>query len=557
MKVRTSERAEIPIVQLLIVAVVTVVVLAPFAGKAFNIDDTLFLWTAKRILKSPLDAFGFSGNWAGRLSPAIDIIKNPPGASYYMAAWAALLGFTEKGLHAAFMLPALAVSLGTYVLAKRYTSMPLAAALVAALSPVFMVSANTVMCDMLMLAFWVWAVVLWVRGIEKDAPVTLLASGALVALSALTKYFGVSLIPLLVVYALLERKPLRLWAPGLLVPVAALLAYQSATASMYGRGLLFDAASYATGIQTSAGPGVVIKALTGLSFTGGCFIASLFYAPFIWSRKAFIAGAAVTVAGFAVLLGMSSLGAAPMVIEGVVRWPLALQFALFAAAGANVVLFSIQDIMASRDSGSALLVFWVFGVLVFTVFFNWTINGRSVLPLIPPAAILLVRKVERRGHGEPGMARFFLPLIPCLLVTVAVTWADFSLAGSARSAARYITGQYAPAGRTIWFEGHWGFQYYMEQGGARAVEWGTSQIRRGDVVVFPLNNVNLRLVQGDRVTLSEDLRYTLFPSWLATMSLVPGAGFYADEWGPVPYLAGGVNTERYLVMFAEKDFTIE
>lgn len=88
--------------------------------------------------------------------------------------------------------------------------MPIAAALIAVLSPVFMVSANTVMCDMLMLAFWVWAVLLWVRGLERHEPLTLLLAGALVALSAPTKYFGASLIPLLVAYSLLDRKPVRL-----------------------------------------------------------------------------------------------------------------------------------------------------------------------------------------------------------------------------------------------------------------------------------------------------------------------------------------------------------
>ncbi|MGA2263065.1 MAG: hypothetical protein ABSH28_16740 [Acidobacteriota bacterium] len=38
----------------------TVLFLAPFAGSAFHIDDTLFLWTAKHIVAHPLDPYGFS-----------------------------------------------------------------------------------------------------------------------------------------------------------------------------------------------------------------------------------------------------------------------------------------------------------------------------------------------------------------------------------------------------------------------------------------------------------------------------------------------------------------
>ncbi|MDP2689091.1 MAG: glycosyltransferase family 39 protein, partial [Deltaproteobacteria bacterium] len=449
---------------------------------------------------------------------------------------------------------ALAVSLGTYVLAKRFTSMPLAAALMAALSPVFMVSANTVMCDVLMLAFWVWAVILWLRGIEKDEPVTLVIAGALAAASALTKYFGVSLIPLLGAYALIERKPVRLWIAGLLVPVAGLLGYQWITSVIYGRGLLFDATGYAAAIHGRAG--AAEKTFIGLAFTGGGFIAALFYAPFVWSKRWIVAGVLLTVAGALAVTRLKTLGVAPLVIEGGTRWALAIEFAVFVAAGLSVLLLSVRDFVKSRDAASALLVLWVFGTFAFAVFFNWTMNGRSILPLVPAAAIILMRSLERKGKGKPGILKVFMPLIPCLFVTVAVLWADASLANSARIAARHITGRYAPAGN-IWFQGHWGFQYYMEEGGARAIEWKKSRIRKGDVIVFPLNNVNLRLIPGDKVTVAEDLRYRTTPGWLATMSLVPGAGFYASEWGPLPYLAGEAAPERYLVMFASEDLTLD
>ncbi len=552
---RTGVGTDIPIVQLLIVAVVTVIVLLPFSGKAFNIDDTLFLWMAKQIHASPFDAYGFSGNWDGVLRPAPEIIKNPPVASYYLALAASIGGFGERALHLAFLLPALAVSLGTYLLARRYTSMPVAAALIAVLSPVFMVSANTVMCDMLILAFWVWAVLLWVRGLERHEGLTLLLAGALVALSALTKYFGASLIPLLAAYSLLERKPVRLWLPGLLIPIAALAGFQWATGAFYGKGFLTDATGYATAIQ-GEGSGAAGKTFIGLAFTGGCFIAALFYGPLVWSRKVFIAGAAAAIAGVFALSRLSYIGEAPVVIAGAVRWPLVIESAIFAAAGMSLLALTVRDIVKSRSSGSALLAMWVFGTFAFAVFFNWTVNGRSILPLVPAAAIIIVRALEGRGEGKAGLAALFLPLVPCLLVTVSVMWADSSLAGSARTAARHLTQRDGDTGR-VWFQGHWGFQYYMEEGGARPVEWGRSLIRRGDIVVFPLNNVNLRLVPGKSVSVIDDLRYATSPGWLATMSLVPGAGFYASEWGPLPYLVGPVNPERYLVMRATEDFLLD
>ena len=37
--------------------------LLPFSGKAFNVDDTLFIYVARQITQHPLDPFGFKVNW--------------------------------------------------------------------------------------------------------------------------------------------------------------------------------------------------------------------------------------------------------------------------------------------------------------------------------------------------------------------------------------------------------------------------------------------------------------------------------------------------------------
>ncbi len=49
----------------------------------------------------------------------------------------------------------------------------------------------------MMLALWIWAAIFWIEGIDSDRPVFLAASVILIAASALTKYFGAALVPLL------------------------------------------------------------------------------------------------------------------------------------------------------------------------------------------------------------------------------------------------------------------------------------------------------------------------------------------------------------------------
>ena len=70
----------------------------------------------------------------------------------------------------------------------------------------------------MMLAFWVWSIGLWLRGLEEHKPVMLTYSSLLIALAALTKYYGMALIPLLLVYSLIKKRSLGPWALYFLIP---------------------------------------------------------------------------------------------------------------------------------------------------------------------------------------------------------------------------------------------------------------------------------------------------------------------------------------------------
>ncbi len=233
-----------PAVLLLILA--TLACLLPFLNKAFHIDDPVFVWAAQHICRKPLDFYGFAVNWYGTAMPIAEVTKNPPGVSYAMAVWGSFFGWSEVALHTGFLLAGGGVVLGTYALGRELTPRPLMAALFVLLTPVFIVSATQVMSDVPMLALWVWAVYLWVSGERLRSMRRLLWASLLVAVCALTKYFGMALIPLLLVYSGMRHKCFRRHMLALLLPVALLAAYQLLTWRLYGRGLLLDAADYTT-----------------------------------------------------------------------------------------------------------------------------------------------------------------------------------------------------------------------------------------------------------------------------------------------------------------------
>jgi hypothetical protein len=124
--------------------------------------------------------------------------------------------------------------------------------------------------------------------------------------------------------------------------------------------------------------------------------------------------------------------------------------------------------------------------------------------------------------------------------------ADYKLAGTGRTAARDLCLRYQRPGHTLWFEGHWGFQYYMEQRGAQALDSHLALPRPGDTVVVPSEAANTFDISTNLVRLVDTMEYQS-GRYLATMNQGLSAGFYAATAGPFPFSAGDVEPERYYV----------
>ena len=253
----------------LAVLVLTVTTLLPFLAKPFHLDDTVFLWMAAQILRHPFDPFGGSVNWYGIEQPISEIATNPPLVSYGIAAVSQLVGLNECALHIAFLVPATAVTVGTGFLAARLGASSTVSALAVLCSPVFLTSATSVMSDVPMLACFVWAVFFWIRGLEDHRIGSLFIAGALAAAASLSKYFGMALVPLLVLFALWRERRAGVWCLALLLPIAVVAAYEWGTHELYGHGLLAYIADYAITTRAATREADLFGAgLVGLAFTG-------------------------------------------------------------------------------------------------------------------------------------------------------------------------------------------------------------------------------------------------------------------------------------------------
>jgi hypothetical protein len=228
---------------------------------------------------------------------------------------------------------------------------------------------------------------------------------------------------------------------------------------------------------------------------------------------------------------------------------LTCQLALFIAGGLSVLSLAIADYWEEKNADSLFLGLWVAGTFVFAAFINYTVNARSLLPLIPPAGILLARRCDKIPAARRGrtQVQFACALLLSGLVSLWVASGDAELADSARQAAERIHQRTHGQSGALWFEGHWGFQYYMELLAARPLDLENPQAQPGDFIAIPTNNINLRPIPPQAIASVDSFALPL-RTGASTICSQLGAGFYSFYWGPLPYAFGPIPAERYVIV---------
>ena len=197
---------------------------------------------------------------------------------------------------------------------------------------------------------------------------------------------------------------------------------------------------------------------------------------------------------------------------------------------------SFTEFRSAKDPESLLLFLWILGTFIFVGFVNWTISGRNILPMAPAVGIIIARKF-RRIQGI-AVSKVVLPLALMLTVSLLVTYSDYRHANEIRNVTKYVK-EYWIGKTNVWFQGHWGFQYYLEEAGAKALNIKNPGLKSGDILITPsfgynfaeLNEACFDHVQKIFISPASDFNGS-------------GAGFYSLT-GPFPYKFGKVEPESY------------
>jgi hypothetical protein len=362
---------------------------------------------------------------------------HPPLDSWYLGALLAeLKSVREVPFHAAYIPFSLIAAWSALALARRFTTRPLPATLLFLATPAFVVNGNSLETDVPFVAFWLAAIALFVRAVDRRSARWLAASAVAMALAALTAYQAVLLVPILLLYGWRWRPA---WAAVLAGPlaIAGFQAFERLTSGALPAAVLVGYMdSY--GLQKLAQKGLNAVALLGhLGWLVFPVLVLIALRP-KW-RWAYLLGIpVVAIAGFD---------------------------AASAALGVLILYWCVEN---RRELPAQWILVFFAGALV--IFFAG--SARYLLPVALPLAILVSTRTSARWLYAGVAAELALSL--GLAVVNYQHW----------DAYRQFAHTLAKDAQTkrIWTDAEWGLRFYLEEEGALPLMAGHS-VYPGEMVV--------------------------------------------------------------------------
>lgn len=540
------------VLDLLLIVIAVMALTLPFLNQAIHLDDEEFISFARVQLEDPLRFYLTDHSHNGHHYDIFRTTHPPMMSSYYATLIWLAGGEYEVVFHAANLIFPLLAALSMYALSRRFCRHPLAASMLLVVSSGFVVMSHNLRGDLPGMAFWVASVAAYAWGLDRSDWKLLSLSGLAMAFAVMTAYQGLALIPLLFIYAVLNKRVgLKAMLP-LAVPAFTFLAYFLHVRDATGGTPQF---SYNLGIRFGW-ENLDSKLRAVISYLGGMIIFPLALIP------AAVREATDFAMSLVVMLTALVLGVAIPLMSGSLTVLQAAILTPMLAAGAAVLYRCVMDIVRgvplpwqrpAEQRDAWFLALWLAGIVAYVYVLMPYVSVRYLLPLFPPVILIFMRGAEKLFAGRPGRLYTLtaITLVLGLAISIPASVADYRLAGTFRDMAKRFSRQYADNKDDVWFFGEFGMRYYMEREGFRylvtdaVAKPGDLVIRSEEAAGIPPNVILYPPPPEitdvvELITLEDEFPVRIRNPWA-------GAGFYSHRGGPVPIMPSGARIDHYTV----------
>lgn len=517
-------------------------VLSPYLGKAYTIDDTLFLRQAEHVTRDAMHPAAFDYYWSESDSVRRLASYMPSGP---VMAWllvpAVRLAHGEWLAHATQLMLFVAAIVATASVALRLAfgeSTARLAALLLAASPVVLAMSSTCMPDTAAMTFGVLGIERALAWRESGRVGAWIGATASLALGALARSQALLLCGMAFLFTIASRPRDRETPRFFAIVAGPALALAAAAVTWVVFRLTRDPSTGADAVSAVANfhpafqPGNAFALLANYALTLPFGFGMILTRPLSLVR------------GRAAYFALPTAFALSLICN-VRDWLLIAA----AASGLTALLDALGTAVLGRGglpdrktggrwqrrADDIALALWLFAP--FPIIYYLHAPAKYLLPSAPAAALLLAAALSARERGARALLSTAL-IAGGTLLGVLIVRADAAMAGLARSAATEIVAPAVAKGQRVWFAGHWGFQWYMEHAGARPILEGRG-VRPGDLIVVT-QQVHGRAI--DWIARSPVQVVKQRSPGGRIMS--GGAGFYSNAWGYYPWVWSDATDER-------------
>jgi hypothetical protein len=473
--------------QLILVALVVLALRLPFLNQALQGDDILYLTEAAHAQIEPLHPKHTTYVFMGR---DIDMRgqSHPPLNAWFLALLIAVgKGVSEIPFHAAYILFSLMAAFSALALARRFSPHPLLATLLFCATPTFVINGTSLEADLPFVALWLLATALYVFAVDRNSVSLLIASSVAMALTALTAYQSILLVPILFLYG----RKWRLARLAAFTPIAVLLAWN-----------IFER------LSTGAAPaGVLVNYMSAYGLQA--FAQKVKSAVALTGHLAWIVFPALWIPPLYTLLGAFAIASAFH------DWN-PLFWGSF-AVGVGILIWCGRH---WRDFLAQWVLIFFAGALI--IFFAG--SARYLLPIVLPVAILATQRAAPRLLQISLACGFVLSLM--LAAVNYQHWEGY------RQFARSL--QSDAGAKRLWINGEWGLRYYFESKGGLPLHQGQA-IHPDELVVSSKLSYPIPFTNGGGVLVRAALRTITSSIPLRIVALQGRAAYSTTMLGLRPF----------------------
>ena len=488
--------------------------------KPLTIDDTAYFYFAEQIASNPFDPYGGTVFWYDHPVPAHEILA-PPVFLYYFAVSLKIFGLNPLWWKWSLLPLCWLFVWSVFQLLRRFArgiERPLT--LFVVFSPAILPSVN-LMLDIPALALSWAGVHFFLSGIERNSLRRILVSGLLAGLAMQTKYTGFLTPAIFFLYALTHRGVAKAILASI-VAVALFASWEAFTAFQYGEShFLFHLQQRSTTLLEKLEVLPLVFSLIGSIGVGMLLLGLL--ALRVRIRWVILSALAiVSLYGALGLLGVTVTFETTLNEQTLTN---SVTLSLLAFGLVGMVIWTTVGISLwklcrfSRNPSFAQRANWFIGLWLLLEIAGFCALTpfpaiRRVLGLFLVLCLILSRFTSRTIRIESNR-KLLYGVIAFQILFGGLYWSvDYQGAVAQRRLAKdskvwIETHSDNEKASSVWFTGHWGWQFYAERNGMLPLNPSVSRLKIGDWIVKPDQNVHQQEIKlpMEKLTLVHEMAF--------------------------------------------------